>query len=498
MKQSFTNIFFGRVLSIICFVFFIGSSATLQAQDDFMITFFEPGRVMANGDNDGGVPDYRETLYGNRPDSLTRYRWVAGAWEQHYGENVVYNGQGQITTATYTDLTGDMFVERLRETKTYDASNRFVSSTIAIWRENAWQDSLRSTFGFNAEGQVAEQERLLWRAGNWQRESSTLYEYVNNNRDLLAQYTIRNWVDGAYVNYYRGIYTYEEDNTSVSTMLEQEWDDDAGEGGEWMDVSSTTYAFNDEGEWTSAVTSLPGDDGEFAETIRIIDVAWHNYADRLFSEWTVQSLTDGEWVTTEAGNITYSANDGTVTTRETYTNGTLSETTRETVSFNNIGLYTGTLTEREQNEGWVTIADTVNTFVFDTGEGDPTEASRITSRTTQIFNPTTNQLENAQRVELFYITTSTEKALAVNTALDVYPNPSSDVAAVRFSLTNPASVSLQLYDVTGRMVREIAQRDMHTGDHQVMINTSALKQGVYLLRLNSNDQTQVKRIVVSH
>ncbi len=501
MKQPFTSTFFSRFISIVsCCVLLLSTSVAVYAQTDFMLTFFDPARIYANGDNDGGVPDYRETIYGNQPDSLTRYRWVNNAWAPHYGERIMYNGAGQISSAVYTDLTNTMFVSRLRETKTYNEARRFLTSTIAVWRNGAWQDTLRTTFNYNAQNWVSEQERSHRPAGatDWVRQSSTLYEYENNARDLLAQYTIRNWRNGNYVNFYRGTYQYEEGNTSVSVLSEQEWVAAEGqEGGEWRNIAVTNYTFNEAGEWTTAVTSRRNNAGELTPQSRIINAEWHNYPNRQLSYWIEQDMVNGAWQISETGRIAYANNGGTTTSIGTYANGVLADSTREAVTFNSMGLYTGTRVQRYLAEAWVTTADTVNTLTYNTGN-EPTDGSRLTERVTQIYNPTTNQLTNARRVELFYVTTSTEAPLALNNSIEVYPNPSTDVASVRFSLSQPAKVSIQLYDVTGRMVKEIAESNMSSGEHRFSINTGALIQGVYLLRVNSNDQSQVKRVVVAH
>jgi hypothetical protein len=502
MKQPFTSTFYRHLILFVCCGLLFGTASSLQAQaqDDFMRSFFDPNRIMFSGDNDNGVPDYRETIYGGRPDSLTRYRWnmTANNWAEHYGELVTYNAQGQIATATYTDRTGTMFVRRLRETKTYDAANRFLSSTIAVWRNSAWQDTLRSEFTYNAEGRVSMMERSHRPAGDWQRQSATQYMYANNDRGLLSEYIIRNWVDGAYVNVYRGVYAYNEGNTSVATLLEQDWNATAADGGAWRDVASTAYTFNDQGQWTSSVTSRANAQGELTPQTRLLNVTWHNYAQRQMSMWLEQNNVNNNWVTSEAGRIAYGNNGGTTTSIGSYTNGVLADSTRESITFNNIGLYTGTRVERYQAENWVISADTVNTFTFDTGTGAPTAASRVNDRITQIYNPQTNQLVNARRVQLIYVTTSAQGPLALRSSLDVYPNPASEMASIRLTILQPSPVSIQLYDMTGRVVREIAQHDMHTGEHQLSINTATLGQGVYLLRVNSDGQSQVRKLVVSH
>jgi hypothetical protein len=66
-----------------------------------------------------------------------------------------------------------------------------------------------------------------------------------------------------------------------------------------------------------------------------------------------------------------------------------------------------------------------------------------------------------------------------------------------FELPAPASASIALYDVRGRRVGGIAGQALSAGPHQLVLDTGALRPGVYQARLVAGSQVATKRVVRS-
>jgi hypothetical protein len=83
--------------------------------------------------------------------------------------------------------------------------------------------------------------------------------------------------------------------------------------------------------------------------------------------------------------------------------------------------------------------------------------------------------------------------------IEVYPNPSSKAATIRFNLVNDTDVTLAVYDVAGRLVATPIQHKLHkAGVHEVKIDVSNLDRGVYFATLqNSEGKKQTVKIVVA-
>ena len=83
-----------------------------------------------------------------------------------------------------------------------------------------------------------------------------------------------------------------------------------------------------------------------------------------------------------------------------------------------------------------------------------------------------------------------------DTNLKVIPNPVHSTAHISFSVSTPGKFTLQLYDMNGRLVNRIADKQFNEGIHQITFDTKELKAGIYLLRLQSNKSVETKKIVV--
>jgi len=87
------------------------------------------------------------------------------------------------------------------------------------------------------------------------------------------------------------------------------------------------------------------------------------------------------------------------------------------------------------------------------------------------------------------------KAYGVN-EVKIYPNPVSSTATISFSIQQHEKVSLNLYDITGRMVNMITEREFNEGTHQITLDTKNLIAGIYLLRLQSQSVIETRKLVV--
>ena len=66
-----------------------------------------------------------------------------------------------------------------------------------------------------------------------------------------------------------------------------------------------------------------------------------------------------------------------------------------------------------------------------------------------------------------------------------YPNPFNSTTRISLDLPRAARVSLQVFDVQGRLVRELAAEELAAGRHSLLFNASGLSSGLYLYRVAS-------------
>ncbi len=77
-----------------------------------------------------------------------------------------------------------------------------------------------------------------------------------------------------------------------------------------------------------------------------------------------------------------------------------------------------------------------------------------------------------------------------------YPNPFNPVTRINFAIPKQGFVTLKIYDVTGREVKVLVNEFKQAGYYTVDFNGSSLASGVYFCRIQSNDFTHTKRMVL--
>lgn len=82
-------------------------------------------------------------------------------------------------------------------------------------------------------------------------------------------------------------------------------------------------------------------------------------------------------------------------------------------------------------------------------------------------------------------------------ALQNYPNPFSAATEIKFSLPERANVRLEIHDVTGRLIKELANQTMDAGNHTITLNgMDKANPGIYFYTLRTGDFVLTKRMLM--
>lgn len=84
----------------------------------------------------------------------------------------------------------------------------------------------------------------------------------------------------------------------------------------------------------------------------------------------------------------------------------------------------------------------------------------------------------------------------------IYPNPVSSSAIISFSLAQSQTVSLKIFDVNGRLISTLADRNFEAGENKLLCNTEQVEAGVYILRMFASQagreaETESLRFIVA-
>jgi Secretion system C-terminal sorting domain len=77
-----------------------------------------------------------------------------------------------------------------------------------------------------------------------------------------------------------------------------------------------------------------------------------------------------------------------------------------------------------------------------------------------------------------------------------YPNPFNPSTEIAFNLQKAGVVNLAVYDILGREIAQLVNRQMNAGDHKVSFLANDLSSGVYFYKLTSGDASQIRKMVL--
>lgn len=80
--------------------------------------------------------------------------------------------------------------------------------------------------------------------------------------------------------------------------------------------------------------------------------------------------------------------------------------------------------------------------------------------------------------------------------LGVYPNPFNARCVIRVNLPSSSDLQLNLFDVSGKYIRNIHQGYMNAGQYEFSIDTQDLSSGVYCLQMLNANHSTVKKLLL--
>jgi photosystem II stability/assembly factor-like uncharacterized protein len=82
------------------------------------------------------------------------------------------------------------------------------------------------------------------------------------------------------------------------------------------------------------------------------------------------------------------------------------------------------------------------------------------------------------------------------TNLSVYPNPVQNEAIIEYNLEDDGNLLVSLYDMNGKMVKEIYSGFAHKGTQKLQLRTTGFPSGTYLVQTHINGQVNDHKIII--
>jgi len=101
------------------------------------------------------------------------------------------------------------------------------------------------------------------------------------------------------------------------------------------------------------------------------------------------------------------------------------------------------------------------------------------------------------KVEVTPVSSEDERLVAEEVSLDQnYPNPFNPTTSISFSLPQQSHVTIEIFDVTGRLVETVVDEQKSAGSHSITWDASGNASGVYLYRLRAGNTTESRSMIL--
>ena len=79
----------------------------------------------------------------------------------------------------------------------------------------------------------------------------------------------------------------------------------------------------------------------------------------------------------------------------------------------------------------------------------------------------------------------------------LFPNPANEETTIRYHLTANSFVAITVYDMLGKEVIPEVNESQAAGEQEVTLNTSALRSGIYFVKMNAGKVQVMQKLVVN-
>jgi hypothetical protein len=128
------------------------------------------------------------------------------------------------------------------------------------------------------------------------------------------------------------------------------------------------------------------------------------------------------------------------------------------------------------------------------------QVSDSTEHNYRFYVLTTDNVNNSEKsvpqiIELKSIPVSNKKLEDINNVFQLYPNPASGIITIEFFNESPTPVEVQLYSITGKLLKTIQKGSVEAGQKRIDFDISDLSKGVYFAKLILNKNSETFKVI---
>ena len=77
-----------------------------------------------------------------------------------------------------------------------------------------------------------------------------------------------------------------------------------------------------------------------------------------------------------------------------------------------------------------------------------------------------------------------------------YPNPFNPTTTISYSISEPATTSLKVYDMLGKEVKTLVNEHQNIGSYNIEFDASFLSSGVYFYIMKAGEFSDIKKLIL--
>ncbi len=86
--------------------------------------------------------------------------------------------------------------------------------------------------------------------------------------------------------------------------------------------------------------------------------------------------------------------------------------------------------------------------------------------------------------------------ICLKNGIKIYPNPFSLQTTIEFTLPESEFVTISIYDITGKRLETILSKKLSKGNHKINWNAEGLNEGIYFIRMETQNSSIVHKAVI--
>ena len=409
---------------------------------------------------------------------------------------------------------GSNWVDASLELYDYNPQGQEVEKTEMFSNNGQWENSRRFFTTYHMNDLVSRYEEWMWTGSDWEESYDYVYLYDNDNRVIV--HAVQQWNGSAWDSLYKYTYQYTPSG-NLETEVDMTWN-----GTGWDNNFRYTYTFNTgdfitekleelwaAGEWkynTLDVYTYNAQNQVVSDTsFWYPDTAWKANVELIYAYdgyGNINDMITKFWESEELGlqnkyHVTYEYIEGTdIKTKEENQEYDLPGS-RWMNTWRIVYAYDGNnVLQKVLNEGWVGgswVPGMQDDYTYDTNGNLDVILSQYWDGSGWVNSfKTTHAWSQLTAIE----TDNTQLLPQKYTLAQNYPNPFNPTTRIQYTVPKDGNVKLTVYNIIGQEIAQLVNGEVKAGTHEINFDASALTSGVYLYKLQVNNFTSVKKMIL--